>query len=380
MAKANYTVHTATGRELLSPRRDPYWHKIVKGQYVGYRKLKDGTGSWIARYTTSERKYKFQSLDSGIDFEEAVKQAQAFCKIEDGGGSASYTVRDAVDAYIDDRRAEKGKNKAEKIRKDVERHLTPALLKTPVSKLTTAQLKKWRNSMVKDSEDSDAVRRSRNTANRYWSNFKACLNMAYGDGKVTSNAAWGPKKVKKFKGVESARKVFLDIDQVKALLDSTSGSFRHLCEAALLTGMRYGEIASLLTEDFNQEEGTLELRDGKTGGRTIFLNDVTVKAFIRYTKDKLPKAILIPKDDGTRWDKNHQQVPMQQAVIAAKLPAGTVFYTLRHTHISRACVAGVQLQVLAENCGTSVEMITKHYAKFLKKDRRDMFNNVEFGA
>jgi hypothetical protein len=36
----------------------------------------------------------------------------------------------------------------------------------------------------------------------------------------------------------------------------------------------------------------------------------------------------------------------------------------------------VQPQVVAENCGTSMRMIESHSGKFLKADRRAMFNTV----
>ena len=51
-------------------------------------------------------------------------------------------------------------------------------------------------------------------------------------------------------------------------------------------------------------------------------------------------------------------------------PEGT-FYALRHSYISRAIEAGMPLNVLAENCGTSVRMIEKTYAKVLANKRRE---------
>ncbi len=62
---------------------------------------------------------------------------------------------------------------------------------------------------------------------------------------------------------------------------------------------------------------------------------------------------------------------------AAKVPAETTFYALRHTHISLALLAGVNIQVLSENTGTSVRMIEQYYGKFLRADRRAMFDKVK---
>ncbi len=62
---------------------------------------------------------------------------------------------------------------------------------------------------------------------------------------------------------------------------------------------------------------------------------------------------------------------------AEKLLGETTFYALRHTHISLALLAGVNIQVLSENTGTSVRMIERYYGKFLRADRRAMFDKVK---
>ena len=58
------------------------------------------------------------------------------------------------------------------------------------------------------------------------------------------------------------------------------------------------------------------------------------------------------------------------------MPAETALYSPRHTHISLALLAGVNIQVRAENVGTSVRMIEKHSGKFLNRDRRTMFDRM----
>ena len=47
---------------------------------------------------------------------------------------------------------------------------------------------------------------------------------------------------------------------------------------------------------------------------------------------------------------------------------------LRHTYVSHAIEGGVPLNVIAENCGTSVRMIEKTYAKILAEKRRDFID------
>lgn len=87
-------------------------------------------------------------------------------------------------------------------------------------------------------------------------------------------------------------------------------------------------------------------------------------------------ALLLPREDGQQWRKNHHQKPLAKALKSAKLAPETTFYALRHSYISLALLSGVNIKVLADNTGTSVRMIEQHYAKFLDKDRRAMFNRI----
>ncbi len=221
--------------------------------------------------------------------------------------------------------------------------------------------------------DAEDVRRSKSGVNRTLAILKGALNLAFRSGLCPSDAEW--RRVQAFRDVDAARTLFLEPEQVQALLNAAEGGFRNLLQAAVLTGARYGELASAVVADFDPRAGTLHL-DGKTGARTCYLSGDGVAFFRAVAKNKLPGAPLLPRDDGTPWGKSHQKRPMDAAVRAAKLPAETVFYSLRHYHISRALLAGVPAQVIAENCGTSVRMIEKHYGKFTKAARRTMFDQV----
>ena len=34
-----HRIDTVAGRDKLTPRREPYWHRISKGCYLGFRKM-----------------------------------------------------------------------------------------------------------------------------------------------------------------------------------------------------------------------------------------------------------------------------------------------------------------------------------------------------
>jgi integrase len=75
--------------------------------------------------------------------------------------------------------------------------------------------------------------------------------------------------------------------------------------------------------------------------------------------------------------KSDQTTPVKEALKRAGLAPDGSLYALRHTYVSRAIEGGVPLNIIAENCGTSVRMIEKIFAKILAEKRRDF---IERGA
>lgn len=370
-----HRIDTKTGRAKLEPRAEPYWHKIASRQYLGLRKLKDGGGSWIARYTTTNRRSEYTQIgDAAVkDFDQASKEAREWFDRKEQGFVTAYTVEKAIDDYTDHLKVENSERSAKEAAQRLKKHLSPVLGKVELSKLTAVQFKRFRDGMVKQSDDPEEVRRSKDTANRILNMAKAAFNLAFRHGMAASDTAW--RRVGAFHNVGRERKLFLTDKQVKALLGASSGALRNLIEAAILTGARYGELTGARVRDFDPKGGTLHLA-GKTGARTAYLSDQAVAFFKAQAKDKLPAAWLLPKDDGEQWGRDHHQRPFRKAAKAAQLPREAVFYSLRHYTISKALMAGVQPQVVAENTGTSLRMIEQHYGKFLKADRRAMFNAV----
>jgi len=49
---------------------------------------------------------------------------------------------------------------------------------------------------------------------------------------------------------------------------------------------------------------------------------------------------------------------------------------LRHYHINRTLMAGLPMQIIADNCGTSGRIIETHYGKFLVSDRQQMVDLI----
>jgi len=370
-----YRIDTVKSRSKLPARREPYWHKLVTRQYLGFRKLENGEGRWIARWTSPNLKFTYQALgdDGTLSFDEASEEARKHFRMLESGSDTKYTLRQAIDDYCCHLEIDRTPRVAKETRQRLFKHTSESLLSTGIASLKTTQLRRWRDGMVKRNDDPEVVRKSKDTANRVLSMMKAALNLAFKSGIVADDTAW--RRLTAYKSVTAPRVLFLTDAQVLRLLEHTSGGIHQLIRAGVLTGARYGELVRAKVSDFNPGEGTLRL-SGKTGTRTAYLTDEAVEFFNQMSRDKLPRAYLLLRDDGTPWGTSHQHRPIKAAVRAAKLPRETVFYSLRHYHISKALLAGIPAQVVAENCGTSIRMLEKHYGKFMAADRRAMFNAV----
>lgn len=367
-----HSIVTKTARAKLPIRREPYWHRIAQRRHLGYRRTASG-GTWIARILDDTGTRAFHSLGENIDFDTAQRSAVEWFDTAVVTESRHYTVRDAIADYLEHLRLNNSERTATDTRQRMDKHVSRQLLNAELATLSAVQIRRWHNRLVSDSDDPETVRRSKDTANKNLTSLKAAFNLAFRAGRVAADREW--RRVLAFKGVGQPRKLFLTEDQVRGLLDHCSGAFHSLVRAAVLTGARYGELCSARVEDFNPERGTLTL-DGKTGIRECYLSDKGIDLFRRLAGGRSGTEYLLLKDDGTPWGKSHQHRLMKAAVAAAGLPTETVLYSLRHYHVSKALLSGVQPQVLAENIGTSLKMIEKHYGKFMPKDRREMLNRV----
>jgi len=360
-------------------RREPYWYKLSAGEFLGYRKSTSSEGYWIAR-KTENRKHIYESLnrDQNTNFSDAQKLARQFFERSSGTHKVDYTVQNAIDDYIDHMKVENSGKAAREANQRLTKHVPKTLAKTKLSKLATNQVKSFRDSMVKiiDSDQYEALevaRKSKDSANRVMNMFKAAMNLAYRNDYTSHDASW--RKVPSFKRVSKNRDIFFTDSQVNSLLISSTASFRELLELAVNTGARYGELRHLQVKDFDPKQMTLQL-SGKTGTRTCFLSQQACALLKELSKLKLPNSPILTRDDNTLWgEKDHYRLFIEAASIAL-LPKGSVFYCLRHYHISKALLSGIPIQIIAENCGTSIKMIEKHYGKFMNADRLNLLNKI----
>ncbi len=362
---ATYNLKTKTAREALKPQRNPYFVALRTGVYIGFRRLVEGDGTWIARrLVPGSKAYQFKSLGAlaGEDaYKEAVKLTDAWAGAVDMGVShRATTVQMACETYVSHLKVKNSKASAA----DAEGRLNRLVYGKPIAriaidKLTTPILQAWMNAQLNDEGDADDLRRSKDSANRNLNTLKAALNLAYKHDLVSTNKAW--KAVEPFEDAGARRSADLNsLNSLNLLNKCSTPNLRNLVRALMLTAVRPGEIAAANVGDFNKDQGTMVLT-GKTGTRTVTLSTAAVEFFKECAKDKLPGAPLLSDEFGNRWNKDAWKKPFRDACKAAELPDDVVMYTLRHAAISNMIAGGVDTFVVARLAGTSTTMIDKHY-------------------
>jgi integrase len=403
---------TRAARERLEIRHEPYWRNIEGGAALGYRKGVTG-GAWLARLRTPQGGYLKSALgraddvikENGanvLDFRQADSKARAWIakqhrifeglEPESAPQSGPYTVSDAIRDYMADYAARGGKGLAS-ARASANAHICLQLGHNSLGKLSRDTLKNWHRNLassaprvrskknvinVRDtSDDPEAQRRRRSTANRVLTILKAALNHARAEGKATcSGEAW--TAIKPFRETDQPKIRYLLDDEAKRFVNACTSDFRSLVAGALLTGARYGELSAMRSNDFDKQAGTVTVAVSKSGKpRHIALTEEGVSLFARLTTGRSGSSLIFERlaifKQATRdrpaetvraaWAKSDQFRLMGDVCKLAKIQPAIGFHVLRHTYASRLASRGVPLSVIAAQLGHSdTRMTERHYA------------------
>lgn len=388
-------LETRAARRTLELQREPHWKSIDLGFHIGYRKHKDGGGSWIARARLEDRKYKYNQLGKADDiqdadgtsvlsFSQAQEQARNWYehtkRLEKGIGIANYTVNDALEEYLEYLDTH-GKSK-ERAEYSIEAYLRPAFGSKEITKLTSKQIADWHRELAEEKprkrsqqgivsyreikeEGTDYKRKRKSSANRILTILKAALNRAYHEGKISSDDAW--RRVKPFKNVDHAKVQYLTPEECKRLVNACDAEFRKLVQAALLTGCRYGEVTNMKVEDFNEESGTVFIHETKSGKpRHVTLDNQGKTFFAQAVAGKLKGDLIFSKTEDAekvKWGRSHQTRRLKDACKKARIKPAISFHILRHTHASQLALQSVPMAVIAAQLGhADTRICEKHYA------------------
>ena len=140
-------------RRKLKASGKPYWRAIGRGLHVGYRKGKTG-GVWVIRRYLGKQAYQLETIAEADDFQDAngrevldFWQAQEVARrVRQSPKRGAYTVRDAVEAYID--RLE-GRASWHDTQKRLEAFVLPVFGDRPVDDLEADEIRNWHRGIAK---------------------------------------------------------------------------------------------------------------------------------------------------------------------------------------------------------------------------------------
>jgi integrase len=381
---SNPRIINRTVRAKLAPRRDPYWHLIAEGQHIGYRRTSGATGTWVARYYTTEHGRRFHAIGAADDvatadavsvlsFHEAVVEAQKwFVSVARADGSdevasGPYTIAQLMEDYLKDRQSKKRKDLSH-TRYTMNAHILPKLGHIDVSKLTRNRLETWRDSLAIADDNPETMRKRQATANRIFTILKAALNYGYKhrDNRIASRAAW--EKITPFRQVDAPKIRYMTIGECKRLIDASPTDFRKLVRAALYTGCRYSEITSLRVSAFDPGANTIHIAESKSGkARNVALTDEGTLFFSSVTDGKDTDEYIfthgVGRQDGKPWEHSQQTYWMNSVCEQAKIVPAVSFHILRHTYASQLAMNKTPMPVIAAQLGHSdTRMTERHYA------------------
>ncbi len=318
---------------------------------------------------------------------------------------AGPTVRSAVEEYAKARKqrgAASGKDAEGRLRKHV--LADQAFAATPLAKLRSSTIKSWRDRLKQQDagqdKTNDAITIS--TINRLMNDLRAALNAAAEQHRrelpphLVNEIRVGTRAVPA--GSAPRRQILTDAEVGRVVSEAfkadETGDFGRLILLAAATGARHAQLRHLRVADLQPERQRVMMPGAAKGRATkpkapvpVPLAPEHIAALKPAVEGRAPEDALLERwayrraEPPARWERDKRR-PWGAAseidklwaatVAAAKLPAGTIAYSLRHSSIVRGLRAGLPIRLVAALHDTSVEMIEAHYSAFIADATEDL--------
>lgn len=197
----------------------------------------------------------------------------------------------------------------------------------------------------------------------------------------------------------NARQRYLTPDEARLLLEELRVRSRQTWLMALISlhcGLRFGEVAALTYGDINFDDGTLYVRESKSGRARHAVMTPDVMAALRDLPGGYHSDLLFAGRSGEAMSAKSST--FQRAVDAVglnntgrmiRMPDGktvperitdarqkVVFHTLRHTYASWLAMAGERELSLADLLGHTSTAMTKRYTHLMENARRGTADKI----
>lgn len=254
--------------------------------------------------------------------------------------------------------------------------------------LTADHIWKYRVFLSRQTENKhDNTPLKKSTQNYYLIAIRSLLNF-FADRDITSLPS---EKIKLAKQPKTKKVHFLNLDQIKALLNSPDTYTviglrdRAILESLFSTGLRVSELVSLNRDQFKIKENTkfFELTVIGKGNkpRTVYFSERSLfwlKKYFDKRKDIDP-AMFINYKPGAKKVESRRLTSRSVENIVKKytkltgLPVLTSPHTLRHSYATDLLTQGVDLRMVQEFLGHNNIQTTQIYTHVTDKKLRDIY-------
>lgn len=409
-----------SARARLACRKLPYWRVVSEGRHLGYYRGKS-KGTWFARFRKAGASDDYIQIKIGeaddraeadgqsvFNWKQALDSANDWFDSFDGTEARapdldlSLTVRDAVEAHINERDEKVSERVGRPVRSTASFKLSRYVLgdeklcARKLVELSEADLKLWQRGLkgIKGTTKARVV-----------TDFKAALNAIYEEKRrfLRSDFAVTVKHGLKHSFSEVAineevareNQVLEDL-QIRQIVQAAKehdeeGDFALLVLLLAATGARFSQIVRMRVCDVQFSQARLMIPPSSKGrGKQ--------KSYIRMQVGQDVLTVLKSACDGRRSDAlllerwHHRQTgpaawertgrqgwktpsEMRRSWIDLmdKLNfEGVIPYALRHSSIVRGLRFGLPIRLVAANHDTSVAMIERHYSRWISDSLDDL--------
>lgn len=377
----------------LAPRTSPYWNIIEYCRHIGLQKYPSGRCFWTARIRRKNGNYKQRRIGAvkhngrgGLTFDQALAKANEWfgspeimkiaskpyaigvnTQLNYTKSNERFTIGDAMHGLIEWKRIAAARTTFESNLSLINHHIIPRLADVPVEEFSRSKFTQFcldvlesapkRGNQVQGSRmnlkdlDHEALRKRKKTLNTLICFLRRGIEMAWENGDVESERSW--RKLRRVPHLDTPRQIFLTRSQAKRLIASCRPDLALLVQAALYTGCRVSELASMKARDVGGNVYGVYVAPMKSyRGRYVILPDEGMSFFLDQIEALDEEDLVFGMSTGRSWKGSHKHI-FKEAVRLAGLPEEFVFHGLRHTYASQLVQAGTPLAIVARQLGHS---------------------------
>lgn len=194
--------------------------------------------------------------------------------------------------------------------------------------------------------------------------IKAVCNWAVRQGHLTENP------IKKLSSGKVARRDrVITAEEKRQILEYVTPDFADFLRVVDQTGARpYTEVGRLEARHIDFAAGTATLKEHKTARKTgrprvLFFTPETLE-ILRRRAERYPVGLLFRTRRGSGWTRSNSGKWFRE--IRDTLGINICCYLYRHSRITQALVSGVPVEVVAELCGNTPQIIHRFYSHVAK--------------